>query len=181
MVVYPTFLNIVGRVILPNKWKIYVDKINYKNISENFFLDNITYISQDIELLDTSFKENILLGKKYDEDKLKEIFEGCQLSVLLWRINNNLDICIWEKWIKISAGEKQRINIARGLVLARNILILDEVTANIDKVTSKKIYDFIFKKFKDKTIIVICHNLDISEYVNKKFVFENGLGLEKFD
>lgn len=87
-----------------------------------------------------------------------------------------MNLYIGEKGIKVSGGERQRINLARGLILNREILVLDEITANLDPKTTKKIWEFIFKEYKDKTIIAISHTPELLNHVNKVIEFNNGCG-----
>jgi len=84
---------------------------------------------------------------------------------------------IGEKGVKVSGGEKQRINLARGLLLDRDILVLDEITANLDPATTAKIWQFIFSKYKNKTIIAISHEPELLKHVNKRIVFHGGRGI----
>ena len=63
-----------------------------------------------------------------------------------------------ENGVKISGGEKQRIGIARALYESREILIFDEPTSSLDKVTEDKIFKTIKKLKKTKTIIIISHS-----------------------
>ncbi|MBD5398863.1 ATP-binding cassette domain-containing protein, partial [bacterium] len=83
---------------------------------------------------------------------------------------------IGEKGIKVSGGERQRINLARGLLLNRDILVLDEITANLDPVTTERIWNYIFKDYKEKTIVAISHEKGLLQHTNKVVRFRNGRG-----
>lgn len=168
-----TFLNLLTNNIKVQTWEIKIDKINYNNISHNFFKNNLTYISQDIELFDMSLKDNIILWKKVQEKEIIRILKWVWLSDLLKRIKNDLSIIVWEKWIKLSAWERQRINIARGLILKRNIMVFDEITANLDKKTTKQVWDFIFSECRKNTIIIVSHEEQIFNYVERVIEFKN--------
>ena len=168
-----TFLNLFTNNIYPQKWEIKIDNINYREISNKFFEQNLTYISQDIELFDMSLKDNIVLGKRVKKEELLRILKWVGLWDFLKRIENDLDILVWEKGIKLSAWERQRINIARWLILKRDMIVLDEVTANLDKKTIKQVWKFIFNECKNKTIIVVSHEDQVLDYVNKIIEFKN--------
>lgn len=168
-----TFLNLLTKNIFPNSWKIFLDDKNFLDVSEKFFEKNLIYISQDIELFDLSLKDNILLWKKVSEKEILRILKWLCLDELLNRLNWDLNVMIWEKWIKVSAGERQRINIARWLFLKRPIMILDEITANLDKKTTKKIWQFIFDECKLFTIIAVSHEDELLNFTNTNIVFEN--------
>ena len=152
---------------------------DYADVADDFFDKNLTYISQDVELFDLSLYENITLGHRVKKQELDRILSGCCLDDLIKKHNNDLNLTIGEKGIKVSGGERQRINLARGLILNREILVLDEITANLDPKTTKKIWEFIFREYKDKTIIAISHTPELLNHVNKVIEFNNGCGIIK--
>ena len=174
-----TFLNLLTRQLEPLSGSIKIDNVDYKNVADDFFNKNLTYISQDVELFDLSLYENITLGHEIRKQELNKILSGCCLNDLIHKNNNDLNLQIGEKGIKISGGERQRINLARGLILNREILVLDEITANLDPKTTKKIWEFIFKEYKNKTIIAISHTPELLNHVNKVIEFNNGCGTIK--
>jgi len=169
-----TLLNILANIIEPKSWEILIDDIEYKSVDDKFFEDNFLYISQDVELFDLTLKENISLWNDISNEKIFEILENLWMKYFLERIGYDLNVLVWEKWIKLSAWEKQRINIARWLLFTnKEIILLDEITANLDKENTKKVWNLIFDKFKDKTVIVVSHEEQIFDYVDKKIVLKN--------
>lgn len=172
-----TFLNILTRQYKVLTGEVKLDNTNYNDVSQKFFDNEFTYISQDIELFDMTLYDNITMGKKIPEKTFQKIIDGCCLNELIKRMDGNPHTDIGEKGVKVSGGEKQRINLARGLLLDRNILVLDEITANLDPVTTSKIWKFIFKEYSDKTIIAISHEPELVKHVNKKLFFKNGMGV----
>lgn len=173
-----TFLNLLTRQYPVHSGAIMVDNKDYNDISQNFFDREFTYVSQDIELFDMSLYDNITMGKKVSPKELQKIIDGCCLNDLITRMKGNLHTDIGEKGIKVSGGEKQRINLARGLLLDRDILVLDEITANLDPTTTSKIWRFIFSQYKSKTIIAISHEAELIKHVNKRIFFKNGIASE---
>lgn len=173
-----TFLNLLTKQYPVQGGKIMLDNQNYNQLPAAFFDKTITYISQDVELFDMSFYDNIVMGKKISSAALQKVLDGCCLNELIEKMNGNLQTSIGEKGIKVSGGEKQRINLARGLLLGRDILVLDEITANLDPETSHHIWDFIFKEYADKTIIAISHEDGLLEHINRRLHFKKGRGAE---
>lgn len=173
-----TFLNLLTRQFDANSGHIYLDGKDVTKLSLAFFDNNVTYISQDVELFDMTFYDNIVMGKQVSKAKLKKIINGCCLNDLIARMNGNMHTDIGEKGIKVSAGEKQRINLARGLLLDRNILVLDEITANLDPLTTQHIWKFIFEEYNDKTIIAVSHEPELLKHINRRLEFQNGRAQE---
>lgn len=169
-----TFLNLLSRNIIPKTWKILINKTDYTDVSEKFFEDNFVYISQEVELLDMSFKDNILLWKKVSDKKFKQIVKMADLEELLYdRLWWNENEILWERWTKVSAWEKQRINIARAFAMDKKIIILDEITANLDRKTSANIRENLRRIFEDKTVIAISHEINFMKYMDRTIVFED--------
>lgn len=171
-----TFLNLLTRQYNVKSGAITLDDVNYTEVSQKFFDDNMTYVSQDIELFNLSLYDNITIGKHVSRQQLQKLIDGCCLNELIERMNGDMDTNIGEKGIKVSGGEKQRINLARGLLLGRDILILDEITANLDPATTKHIWEFIFSEYGNHTIIAISHEPELLKHVNKKIMFRGGCG-----
>lgn len=171
-----TFLNLLTRQYLPKKGKITVDGVSYSDMPQHFFDSHITYVSQDIELFNMSLYDNITMGRHVRAKDMQKIIDGCCLNELVKRLNGNMNADIGEKGVKVSGGEKQRINLARGLLLGRDILVLDEITANLDPATTKKIWQFVFEQYGDRTIIAISHEPELVRHVNKRIVFRCGRG-----
>ena len=172
-----TFLNLLTRNYSPESGTISVDGRDYADINQSFFDHQMTYVSQDIELFDLSLYDNLTMGKRVGAAELAEIIDGCCLNELIKRMHGDMNAEIGEKGVKVSGGEKQRINLARGLLLDRDILVLDEITANLDPATTAKIWQFIFSKYKNKTIIAISHEPELLKHVNKRIVFHGGRGI----
>lgn len=173
-----TFLNLLTNQFDVESGAVCVDGINYKKLPAKFFNDHITYISQDVELFDMTLYDNIVMGQRVSAAKLQKIIDGCCLNELVARMNGNLHTDIGEKGIKVSAGEKQRISLARGLLLDRDILVLDEITANLDPLTTEQIWRFIFEEYGNKTIVAVSHEKELLRHVRRRLEFKKGQGRE---
>ena len=174
-----TFLNLLTNNLIPQVGSIKINWIDYENIDKNFFKKHITYVSQDVELFDLTLHENICMWKKIKETDLKKLLHWLWLNDLLTKLKWNLHIKIWEKWIKISTWERQRINIARWLLLNRDILVFDEITANLDIKTAKRVWKYIFDNYKDNTIIASSHCKEMLKHVDRVIEFKDGEIIKK--
>ena len=173
-----TFLNLLTGQYPCQNGEIRVDKTSFSQMDSTFFDKNVAYISQDVELFNVSLYDNIVMGKQVSKEKLQKVIDGCQLNELIARMDGNLNCDLGEKGVKVSAGEKQRINLARGLLLNRDIMVLDEITANLDPATTHKIWEFIFTEYADKTIIAVSHEKDLLNFVSRQIEFKQGKGKE---
>lgn len=140
---------------------------------------DIAYISQETDLFDLTIKENLCLGKRISNDTLNQYLEDAGLLDWIKSLENGIDTQVGEKGIKLSAGQKQRLNIIRGILLDKEIYILDEPTSNLDIISEDKIYNMIDKYLKDKTCIIVTHRPKLTEMCNKQYYFENKTMFEK--
>lgn len=144
-------------------------------IDGNQLKDNlldIGVVSQETELFNMSIRDNLCLNKKINDEELMKYLRELELNELTL-LEDGLDTIVGEKGLKLSTGQKRRLNILRSYLLNKNIYILDEPTSNLDKYTEEIVVNFILKYFKDKTLIIVTHNEKINEVCNKFYSFKN--------
>lgn len=124
----------------------------------------------------STIRENILFGSKYDKEKYEAVIYACSLQ-------SDLDILpggdfteVGEKGITLSGGQKARINLARAVYAERDILLLDDVLSAVDARVGKHIVDnCLFKLLKNKTRVLATHQLSLVSAADS-IVFLNGDG-----
>ena len=163
-----TILNILSGTYNLKKGEIYFDNKPVKNTRPD-----IVYISQDVELFDMTIRENLTLGKNISENILIEMFEDAGLKEWYDSLEKGLDEVVGEKGVKLSAGQRQRLNIIRGILINKDVYFFDEPTSALDKESEEKIVNMIDKYLKDKTYIIVTHRDSIKRLCNKHYVFEN--------
>jgi ATP-binding cassette, subfamily B, bacterial PglK len=164
-----TLINLIIGFLHPKSGKILINGIaDYTNI--NNFINCISYLPQDVFLIDGTIAENVALGEKVNLDSEMKIYDSLKKANLYNFVNNldsKINTNIGDKGVKISGGQKQRIAISRSLYFNKDILIFDESTSSLDKNTAKKIIDEIFTLKNKLTIILISHNIDFYKICNK--------------
>lgn len=133
---------------------------------------DIGVVSQEIELFNMSIKENLCLDKKISNEEIIHYLKELELDEILM-FKEGIDTLVGEKGLKLSTGQKRRINILRSYFMDKDIYILDEPTSNLDKHTEEIVVAFILKYFKNKTLIIATHNEKINEICNHFYTFEN--------
>lgn len=133
---------------------------------------DIGVVSQEVELFNMSIKDNLCLDRKLEDSEIIKYLEELELDEILM-FDDGIYTIVGEKGLKLSTGQKRRINILRSYLMNKNIYILDEPTSNLDKHTEEIVVNFILKYFKDKTLIIATHNEKINEICNKFYKFEN--------
>ena len=172
-----TLIDIMVGLVSPSKGSILVnDKIlNKKELSK--FQNQISYIPQDLFLIDDTLKNNIAIGIHENDIDLNKIDEAIKLSKLDELVNklpDGINSFIGEKGSKISGGQKQRIALARSIYHQRKILVMDEATSALDNMTEKGIIKSLNDFKGDKTIIMIAHRMSSLEYCDRIYSIENG-------
>lgn len=162
-----TFLNIFSRYIEVDSEKYRID-----GNSKSGNLD-LAYISQEIDLFDLSVRENLCLGKEISDETLRQILSEAGLQEWVQKLENGLDTIVGERGLKLSVGQKQRLNLIRGILLDKDIYVLDEPTSNLDKETEKLIVNLIQKYLQNKTVVIVTHREEIKRICEKHYVFEN--------
>lgn len=119
-----------------------------------------------------SIKDNLCLDKKISDEKIINYLKELELNEILL-FEDGIYTIIGEKGLKLSTGQKRRINILRSYLIDKNIYILDEPTSNLDKHTEEIVVNFILKYFKNKTLIIVTHNEKINKICNKFYTFKN--------
>ena len=153
-----TIIDLITGFKKPIKGSVLVDRKKVENIKN--WIKNISYVPQKIFLFNSSIRNNICFKddkEDVDEKKLNEIFEICELKELVNESEKKEFFQIGENGKHVSGGQRQKIGIARALYKDSNILILDESTNALDKLSEKNILEKILK-LKNKTIILITHN-----------------------
>ncbi len=168
-----TFLNILSRFLVDDKATYLIDgKETNKNLS-------LAYISQDVDLLNVSIKENICLGKKLSDKEFKELLKDADLYDWIMELPDKENTIVGERGVKLSAGQKQRVNLLRGIILDKELYILDEPTSNLDTETENLIIELIRKHLNSKTVVIVTHKMAVKKICNKHYIFNNGVMKQK--
>lgn len=168
-----TILNLILKLWKINSGEIIVDWKNLENISKKSLRMHIWVVNQDIWLYNDTLRQNMLYANPKASEK--EIFEALEKAEanFVKKLENWIDTIIWERWLKLSWWEKQRIAIARLFLKNPKILILDEATSALDNKTEKLVQKALEKLMKGKTSIVIAHRLSTIQNADKIFFLEN--------
>ena len=172
-----TIVNYIMGFLIGHEGEMFVDDkiINKENLPQ--WQNNISFVPQDIFLLDASIKENIAFGiekELIDESKINEIVGLVQLKEFVKNLELGLETNVGTNGVKLSGGQKQRIAFARALYSDPELLILDEATNALDGITEESIMNYIFNFSGLKTVIIIAHRLSTIKKCDFIYLFENG-------
>jgi len=137
-------------------------------------------IPQDPSLFHRTLMENIRYGRLGATDN--EVIRASKLAhchEFIEKIDQGYESLVGERGIKLSGGQRQRIAIARAILKAAPILILDEATSSLDSVTEKLIQESLHHLMEGTTTIVVAHRLSTVADMDKILVFHKGRIVEE--
>lgn len=170
-----TLINLLLRFYDINSWEILLNWVNIKDLKEDYLHSKITHISQDTILFHKTILENIKYSKK---DASFEEVEKASIWAFAYEFINLLpewyNTMVWERWVKLSWWQRQRISIARAILKNSPIFLLDEATSALDSKSEKSIQKSLEKLMEWKTVIAIAHRLSTLLFMDRIFVMDKG-------
>ena len=170
-----TLVNLLHRFYDPVSGEILVDGHNIRDVQMTSYWRQIGLVPQETLLFGGTIEENIRFAK--EDATLDEIHEAARVANADRFINECPDgyqTVVGEKGIRLSAGQRQRIAIARAILKNPHLLILDEATSSLDNESEKLIQEALERLMRGKTSFVIAHRLSTIHNADKILVLDQG-------
>jgi ABC-type multidrug transport system fused ATPase/permease subunit len=137
-------------------------------------------VAQQTYLFNATLRENIVLGRPgASQEEVERAARRAQIHEFILRLPQGYETWIGEQGLRLSAGERQRIAIARALLKDAPFLILDEPTANLDAVNEKLVVEAIHTLMQDRTTLMITHRLVGMGWMDEILVLQGGRIVER--
>lgn len=167
-----TLAKIISGFIEVSRNKIFISGNDINDYNLWNIREQITYVSQDEYIFNNTLFENLNIKKTRDFNKVIEISKCMLLDDIVNNNKSGYNMILEENARNLSGGERQRLILARTFLKNSSIYILDETFSEIDVEKERIILKNIFKKYKDKTIIVISHRKDNNDLYDEVYNME---------
>ncbi len=174
-----TITSILTKLYKIQRGQILIDGVSIGDIPFWEIRNNFISVMQDVFLFSRSVRENITLGRKYDEKWFKTVCTATHINRFIENLPNKEEEKVMERGATFSAGERQLLSFARALYFNPSVLVLDEATSSIDTETERLIQDAIINITKGRTSIIIAHRLSTIRHADKIIVLDKGKIVEQ--
>ena len=172
-----TLANLIPRFYNPDGGQIFLDGIDTQEISLTNLRQQIAYVGQHIILFNESVATNIAYGaqrKNVTPEEIREAAEKAHALEFIEKLPNEFDTLIGENGVRLSAGQRQRIAIARALIKDAPILILDEATSALDTESEKIVQLALDELRTGRTSLIIAHRLSTIKDADRILAMKDG-------
>jgi ABC-type multidrug transport system fused ATPase/permease subunit len=174
-----TLATLVARFHDPTNGEVLLDGVPLPQISLRDLRHEVGVVTQEPFLFQATIRENLELGKPDATDvEIEKVLRAACALDFVQALADGWNSKVGERGVRLSAGERQRLSIARALLKDPPVLILDEATASVDTATEKQIQMALDHLLAGRTSIVVAHRLSTVRKADKIAVVESGRILE---
>jgi ABC-type multidrug transport system fused ATPase/permease subunit len=169
-----TIFTLLGGMYFPQRGQVRVDGIQVTQENAQSLRQRLASVSQDAYLFEANLKFNLTVGRERDDAEMRDALRVVGLEEFVAGLPEGMATQFGPKGFTMSGGEKTRICLARALLMDRPVLLLDEVTANIDSIREEEILDYVLNSLTNKTVVVVSHRLSSARNFPRIVFVEEG-------
>ncbi|WP_410603629.1 ABC transporter ATP-binding protein [Amycolatopsis sp. lyj-90] len=170
-----TITHLVSRLYDPNSGAVRLDGKDLRDLSFDSIRGTVGVVSQDAYLFHDTIRENLLYARPTaTEEELIEACKGAQIWDLIESLPRGFETVTGDRGYRMSGGEKQRLAIARLLLKAPTVVVLDEATAHLDSESEAAVQRALKTALRSRTSLVIAHRLSTIREADQILVIDGG-------
>jgi ATP-binding cassette subfamily B protein len=175
-----TLSHLVPRLYDVRAGDVRINGIDVRDATLESLRAMVGVVTQDAHLFHESIRSNLLYAKPdAGDDELMEALRAAQIFPLIASLPDGLDTLVGDRGYRLSGGEKQRIAIARLLLKAPDVVVLDEATAHLDSESEAAVQEALRQALKGRTSLVIAHRLSTVRDADVILVLDEGRIVER--
>jgi ABC-type multidrug transport system fused ATPase/permease subunit len=170
-----TVFSLIERFYEPDSGRILVGGVSVLDWPLATLRAAIGYVEQDAPVLSGTLRENLLFGTPgAGEPELDEALRITRLGALVARLPDGLETMVGHRGQRLSGGERQRVAIARALLRRPRLLLLDEVTSQLDAINEAALRETVADTARLTTVLVVAHRLSTVTMADRIIVLDAG-------
>jgi ATP-binding cassette, subfamily B, bacterial len=175
-----TISHLVPRIYDPRTGAIRINGVDLRDATLKSVGESVGVVTQDAHLFHETLRSNLLYAKPGASDgEIEEALEAAQILKLVKSLPLGLDTVVGDRGYRLSGGEKQRVAIARLLLKAPDIVVLDEATAHLDSESEAAVQKALAIALSGRTSLVIAHRLSTVREASQILVIDKGRIVER--
>jgi len=177
-----TLSSLLSRLYDVDGGSISINGTELKEATFSSLQDTVGVVTQDVHLFHDSLRANLAYARpEATDDEIMEALAHAQIAELVVSLPGGLDTVVGERGYRLSGGEKQRVALARLLLKAPRVVVLDEATAHLDAESEALVQAALAKTLKGRTSLVIAHRLSTIRDADQILVLDAGRIAERGD
>lgn len=170
-----TFLKLLLRFFETKDGEVKVNNIDLNNLNTESLLKNVTMVSQTTYLFDDTIENNLKIAKSdATEEEIREACRKASIDSFIMSLPDGYQTKVSSALDNLSAGEKQRIGLARAFLRGSGLILLDEPTSNVDSLNEGIILKALKEQKKDKGIILVSHRESTTAICDHVYKIDEG-------
>jgi ATP-binding cassette, subfamily B, bacterial len=169
-----TLLRILLGLLKPDEGTVVIGEQDLSLTDLGTFYEAISFVSQDAPVFEGTLRENLVEGRVVPDDDVWAALETTQLRSHIEKLGLGLETRTGERGVSLSAGERQRIALARVLLSPAPLVFLDEPTSALDSETEAAVMKGFFASMGNRTVVMVAHRLQPVRLCDDIVVIEHG-------